>query len=260
VPAHEIETVVVTELRALLDDPAALLDLLASVAPDLAEQQALLHAAASLGERWSTLAPAQVRALVRAVVARVVLREQQIDIQLIPSRLRDLLHRGAIDALSAAIGSAATGERGRHVTLSVDVRLKRCRGETKLVVPARAPLASPSRPNPALIKALVRAHQWFDQLRSGQASSIRHVALTNSLTERYVARILQLVFLAPDIQEALLHGTQPPDLTIDHLRQPLPLSWAEQRQRLGLPQVPSERCGNGAPQRRAAINQRLLPP
>jgi site-specific DNA recombinase len=258
VPAHDLETVVVAELRSLLEDPGTLLDLLTSVAPDLAEQQALLQTAASLAERWSSLPPTRLRALVQAVVARVVLREQQIDIELMPSQLRDLLQRGATDALSSGLG-----ERGRKVILSLNVRLKRCRGATTLIVPARVARACPSRPNPALIKALVRAHQWFDQLRSGQASSIRQIALTEGLTERYVARILQLAFLAPDIQEAILHGNQPPDLTIEHLRPPLPLIWSEQRRRLGFSQARSEQRPNDppavscnhAPTLRAAIHQ-----
>jgi DNA invertase Pin-like site-specific DNA recombinase len=263
VPAHDLETVVVAELRSLLEDQAALLDLLTSEVLDLAEQQVLLHAAARLAERWPVLSPAQLRALVQAVVARVVLREQQIDIELIPSRLRDLLQRGATDALPSCLG-----ERCRKVILSLDVRLKRCRGATTLIVPARVAQACPSRPNPALIKKLVRAHQWFEQLRSGQASSIRQIALTEDLTGRYVARILQLAFLAPDIQEAILHGRQPPDLTIEHLRPPLPLTWSEQRRRLGFRQVPSElrlsdppavSC-NHAPTLRTAIHQPLSPP
>jgi hypothetical protein len=260
VSAHDLETVVVAELRSLLEDPAALLDLLTSEVLDLAEQQALLHAAARLAERWPVLPPTQLCALVQAVVARVVLREQQIDIELMPSWLRDFLQPVATDALSSA-----RGERGRKVTLSLEVRLKRCRGAMTLIVPARVAQACPSRPNPALIKGLVRAHQWFDQLRAGHASSIRQIALTERLTERYVARILQLAFLAPDIQEAILHGRQPPDLTIEHLRPPLPLTWSAQRQRLGFRQVceqrPSDRLAvacNDPPMLRASHQQ--LPP
>jgi hypothetical protein len=40
--------------------------------------------------------------------------------------------------------------------------------------------------------------------------------------------------LAPDIVEAILDGHQPPDLGIQKLLRGLPLSWAEQRKRLGL--------------------------
>jgi len=43
--------------------------------------------------------------------------------------------------------------------------------------------------------------------------------------------------LAPDIIATILNGRQPVELAIKHLKRlkPLPLSWAEQRQRLGFP-------------------------
>jgi len=46
---------------------------------------------------------------------------------------------------------------------------------------------------------------------------------------------MPLAFLAPDIVEAILAGTQPADLTTQTLirRTDLPLNWAEQRALLG---------------------------
>ena len=41
--------------------------------------------------------------------------------------------------------------------------------------------------------------------------------------------------LAPDICEAILQGTQPPDLSLKKLLRGLPLSWQEQRQKFGFP-------------------------
>ncbi len=51
-----------------------------------------------------------------------------------------------------------------------------------------------------------------------------------------VSRRLPLAFLAPDIIEAILGGRQPIELTAARMMRirDLPLSWAEQRQRLGL--------------------------
>jgi site-specific DNA recombinase len=56
--------------------------------------------------------------------------------------------------------------------------------------------------------------------------------------ERYVARILKLAFLAPDITTVILNGRQSSDLTGDTLikMSDLPCSWAQQRQRLGYAQ------------------------
>jgi site-specific DNA recombinase len=120
------------------------------------------------------------------------------------------------------------------VTLTVDARLRRCGGETKLIVPAGAGGIPSSRPNPTLLKALARAHSWVARLLSGQAPSIQAIAQAERLTGRYIARIVPLAFLAPDITEAILEGSHPPDLTLAKLCQRLPLAWAQQRRTLGV--------------------------
>jgi hypothetical protein len=59
--------------------------------------------------------------------------------------------------------------------------------------------------------------------------------LIGRTTPLYVARLIPLAFLAPDIVEKILSGAQPVDLTTDELtkRIDLPLDWAEQRGALG---------------------------
>ena len=56
-----------------------------------------------------------------------------------------------------------------------------------------------------------------------------------ALTSRYVGRVLECGFVAPDIVEAILDGRQPLDLTFRRLTRRLPLSWAAQREQLGFP-------------------------
>jgi hypothetical protein len=54
-------------------------------------------------------------------------------------------------------------------------------------------------------------------------------------SKRYTRRLLPLAFLAPDIIQAILEGTQPPRLKLaDLLDTNLPLSWAQQRKILGV--------------------------
>jgi hypothetical protein len=59
--------------------------------------------------------------------------------------------------------------------------------------------------------------------------------LGQPLDKSYVARIMDLVFLAPDITESIIAGRQPPDLSVEKLtkRIDLPMDWAQQRQLLG---------------------------
>ena len=42
-----------------------------------------------------------------------------------------------------------------------------------------------------------------------------------------------LAFLAPDIVESIAEGRQPRGLILERLLSPVPLAWAEQRQRFG---------------------------
>jgi len=51
--------------------------------------------------------------------------------------------------------------------------------------------------------------------------------------QRRIALLITLAFLAPDITEAILQGRQSITLTTDALvRNPLPISWEEQRKTL----------------------------
>ena len=91
-----------------------------------------------------------------------------------------------------------------------------------------------AEPDASLVKAIARAHVWKKQLLAGEASSLTELASRAGVTRPYVGRILKLAFLAPDIVEAILQGRQPPALTVDRLRDPIPLDWGEQRKLFGL--------------------------
>jgi site-specific DNA recombinase len=58
----------------------------------------------------------------------------------------------------------------------------------------------------------------------------------NSQASSWVARVIHLAFLAPDIAQAIVDGRQPPDLTAERLMRlvPLPTTWQAQREHLGL--------------------------
>jgi len=88
-------------------------------------------------------------------------------------------------------------------------------------------------PDLPMLKAIARARDWYEKLTSGEVDSLQTIAKQTSLGKRYVSRIFQCAFLAPDIVEAILEGRQPPELTLERLRHPLPVSWTEQRRVLG---------------------------
>ncbi len=91
------------------------------------------------------------------------------------------------------------------------------------------------RVDPALVKAIVRGRQWFEQLASGRVGSLVEIAKSERVSNRYVGHLIPLAFLAPDIVARILSGAQPVDLTTEVLtkRIDLPVGWAEQRVMLG---------------------------
>ena len=87
----------------------------------------------------------------------------------------------------------------------------------------------------SLVKAVARAHRWFDEISSGKAKSLAAIAAREGLAVRYVGRLIHLAFLAPEIVESIVQGRQPTTLTAEALtrRIILPLSWGTQRTALG---------------------------
>ncbi len=131
--------------------------------------------------------------------------------------------------------SRILGKEGSVVRYAIPTRIRRRGVERRLVLGGGERDSSDARVDPALVKAIVRGRQWFEQLASGRARSFAEIAKAEGVTHRYVAHLIPLAFLAPDIVARILSGTQPVDLTTEELtkRIDLPLAWTEQRALMG---------------------------
>ena len=127
---------------------------------------------------------------------------------------------------------------GDVICLAIEARVKRCGGEMRLVLPPNRLGGEPSHPASSLLKALARGRTWHEWILAGEVSGQRALARKLGMNERYVGRVLQCAFLAPDIVEDIINGRQPSDLTFATLTNRLPLSWVEQRKQLGFPLRP----------------------
>ena len=85
----------------------------------------------------------------------------------------------------------------------------------------------------AIQQAMVKALNWNQALLDGPARSMTELANQNNVTQRYIAHLIKLAFLAPDIIKAILRGNVPRDLSLDKLKTGFPLDWDEQRKVLG---------------------------
>jgi hypothetical protein len=115
------------------------------------------------------------------------------------------------------------------ITVRVLLTTRRRPGRKTVVTPSGLPGAVHTRADPALVKALARAHRWKRMLEEGRYASISEMAAVEKIDRGYLGQILQLTLLAPDIIEAILDGTQPADLALPSLLKPFPTAWEQQR-------------------------------
>ncbi len=101
------------------------------------------------------------------------------------------------------------------ITIHVPFRVVN-RGGRKECSCQRAP-AQARKPDNTLIKALARAFRWKRMLETGEFASISEMAEREGIAFTYMARVLRLSLLAPDIVEAILDGRQGPEVTLAHV-------------------------------------------
>jgi hypothetical protein len=117
------------------------------------------------------------------------------------------------------------------LTVTVPMAFKK-RGGRKLVIApngADAWALPRARMDNTIVKALARAHRWKKQLDSGRFQTVRDLAEAERINPSYIARVLRLTLLAPDIVEAILDGRQPAGMQLDDLFVPFSVEWERQR-------------------------------
>jgi site-specific DNA recombinase len=225
-PAHEIESMVSSRLRFLLLSDHEVMDQLGLPSDTPALTQRVVAAARIASSDWSSAPPMKIHELVRAAIKRVVVHREKVELYVSRSELRDVLVKDR--------SAGASQLRGNDlIALETAAKLKRCGGELRLILPPNSKGEIPGRSSPALLKAIARAHDWRERIVNGSVQDRRSIAQQTGLNQRYVRRVFECAFLAPDIVEAILDGRQPHDLTVQKLCRNLPMNWSEQRKRLG---------------------------
>src|SRR6516165_4335938 len=151
IPAAEIEQLVSSRVHRWLLDPASIYKSTSTQLADSSVQQRLAARAAEIGKRWPELPVARKRAVLTALIERIEVRVDQIDIRLRPLRLGALLD-------GAATSSQSVNDEETEI-LSVPVRLRRAGREIRMVIDGADPFAA-AKPDAGLIKLLLRARRY----------------------------------------------------------------------------------------------------
>ena len=156
---------------------------------------------------------------IRNAVLRVCLGDQ--DVQLL------IADEAAATIVNVTTDVAVRSDAGLTVTLPIE--LKHRQGAKVIEAPGEPGVAG--RVDRALVRAVALARSWSTRLESGDAPSLKTLAVSEGYCDHYAARLLPLAWLAPDLVEQILQGRQPPALSLGALtREPLPVSWEHQRQ------------------------------
>jgi len=209
VPAQELENLVIRELVACLADE---LQLHAMCDDDAAQLRLILGNAKRLSEAMVSATPAARSSSARSLIERIVVCERSVAI---------------------TINGEALGAPERTLQREASITLKRCGRAMRLISSAEPD--EPRAADPKLIALLARAQDWFERLATGKATAVEAIAEKEQVTSSWVARVIHLAFLAPDIAQAIVDGRQPPELTAERLMRslPLPMAWQAQREQLG---------------------------
>jgi DNA invertase Pin-like site-specific DNA recombinase len=240
IPAMEIETIVIGQLKKLLCDKALMSSWMHEVCATASIEVGLAKAedAASILDAIIS-SPEDMRAIIHMAIRRIDLAADRIRIAIDMSALADWLVSAVKPAdlhpaelqHSRKSRSPAANDADHHI-IDLPLAIRKRGIERRLVI--EGPFVR--RPDRALIDMIARAHAYLDALTDGQGIGRKDVAERFDVHPEDVSRLLPLAFLSPRIVEVILAGRQPADLSVRHLARDteLPMNWADQDKLLGM--------------------------
>jgi site-specific DNA recombinase len=228
VPAGDLEAIVCERLRQFLSDEAAVHDAIETMDLRAEDRRDAVATAGRLAADWPTLAPVIRRKILMALVQRIDLRPDIVEIA---------IRAGPIPALSLEEGGVPAPslptDPGNEslITLTVPARLRRVGMETRLLIEGDDKARAPDR---NLVRLVAQAHRFREMVLRGDGKRIADLAQEAGVGDSYFSRILRLGFLAPDLTAAILRGDHPVTLTANQLSMCTRLrhAWTEQRREL----------------------------
>jgi len=223
IPADDIEGLLLDRLRVLFASTVEVSDAILPLGLDAATQRAVLDRSAKLAERWTTLASLELREIVRSLVQQIRIDDAQIVVW---------LNRTAIVLSVGAVPTSADGAPlVEPMVLSITASLRRA-GEGVLLVIGNGAKAIDA----GLASLIARAIATRNMLLAGRDDSIDAMASRLGVRRDYLAVLVRLSYLSPEIIRTIVAGNRPIELTptrLVALSRNLPHDWQEQRRLLG---------------------------
>ena len=227
VPAADLENIVEDRICALLRDETAMLEVAGSTTVEM--KKSLIENAADLARRWPALPASEKRAILHALVARVDIRPDAVDVSVRPAVLPDVVKP---DLDSRRLPAKPEGPAQ---VLSVPARLRRTGMETKLLIQGALGAEPPRRSDRSLLRLIAMARRFNELVTTGAGLTVTELAIQAGVSRSYFSRVLRLSFLAPEITKAIVQGRQPSEFSAIKLMGAGQFAgaWSDQRRHLG---------------------------
>jgi site-specific DNA recombinase len=230
-PAGDLEGLVISRLRNFFADPAALLDAVDNDPPNGWGQSQIIKRGRQIAGELSAETPDKAKATLMALLCRVTIYSDRIEISLCRGRAAELLAGQSIDL----VAQHQRSDPASHdvMTLRVPARLKRVGREMRMLVEGAD---DQTAADSSLLRVIARAHDIQGRLSQNTDLTVHDIAREERVTAAYIYMLLRLPWLAPDITTAIVNGRQPQQLSAKTLMRKasrLPADWTEQRTLLG---------------------------
>lgn len=195
IPAGEIDGGVIRILTGLLRNEGWVLAHMVAQESAIAVRQAALARAETFAAHLQSSDPVARGTFVLGLLEQVMLTDAEISL-----------------TIKTDLFTEFAGSREAPIIETCPFALARRGAETRLILEGNA--AREPEPDPVLIKGLAQAHRWWKDLLAQRYATMREIAQAYQTDERYVARIVMLVFLPTTLTQQILDGTHPPNFTL----------------------------------------------
>ncbi len=221
-PGRELERFVISQIHLLLQDPSKC----TAGMKDMPSKDVAIERVKQLAREWPKLRTSKQQEFVKNILRRVTIGQTEAWIEIDKTKLLATLLGRKPETLALS-----RRDKSEILRLAGDFQVMRRGGELRVILPQGDSCFERERV-PSLVKAVARAHGWYERLVAGEVTTIGQLSRSSGLTRRYVRRILQCAHLSPQITEALLTGQHRPDLTLKEILRSVPLQWQEQEKRI----------------------------
>ena len=230
VNSERVEQLAISALRGLLVDRIEVKRAILSLGLYSDETRKLLRRGALAGRRIAAMDRPALRCLFLALVPRAEVSPTDLTMYVSCCELGRFLGWDGIGIFQKSTLPSRAADRVHKVCASAFLIC----GHPYFALPLEPCPCSHGQPDPALVDLVRTAAEYRDYVFANRSREIVDLAHDKGMGATRFARLLRLNYLAPDIQAAIIDGTQPPGLRPwDILHGPMPLDWEQQRQLMG---------------------------